>query len=127
MVAIIVLHLYSQVKKSLGTGGSLINLKVKSGDLHRPLPSNSPLAGNKLGKLGSKMGSSLKLVTPPSFVTPYKGGNTTELPPWKKGRHRPMAPQYVRRHFMQQQGRHRSVAPLYAVPLLGLRFSNSSI
>jgi len=37
-----------KVKKSLGTGGSLINLKVKS-------------AGHKLGKLGNKMGSSLKL------------------------------------------------------------------
>ena len=36
--------------------------------------------------------------------TPHKGGNTIELPPWKKGWHRPMAPQYARHHFMQQQG-----------------------
>ena len=39
-----------------------------------------------------------------SAPNPHKGGNTIELPPWKKGWHRPMAPQYARRHFMQQQG-----------------------
>ena len=34
-------------------------------------------------------------------TTPHKGGNTIELPPWKKGWHRPMAPQYARPHFMR--------------------------
>ena len=33
--------------------------------------------------------------------TPHKGGNTIELPPWKKGWHRPVAPQYARPHFMR--------------------------
>ena len=69
------------MKKSLGTGGSLINLKVKSGRTNLQLGklicisklyfstlfSNafpncvSHPAGHKLGKLGNKMGSSLKL------------------------------------------------------------------
>ena len=33
--------------------------------------------------------------------TPHKGGNTVELPPWKKGWHRPVAPQYARPDFMR--------------------------
>ena len=39
----------------------------------------------------------------PDYPTPHKGGNTIELPPWKKGWHRPVAPQYVRPHFMQRR------------------------
>ena len=35
------------------------------------------------------------------FPTPHKEGNTVELPPWKKGWHRPMAPQYAMPHFMR--------------------------
>ena len=36
-----------------------------------------------------------------SAPTPHKGGNTVELPPWKKGWHRPVAPQYARPDFMR--------------------------
>ena len=38
------------------------------------------------------------------WPNPSQGGNTIDLPPWKKGWHRSMAPQYARRHFIQQQG-----------------------
>ena len=37
----------------------------------------------------------------PPIPTPHKGGNTLELPPWKKGWHRPVTPQYAMPHFMR--------------------------
>ena len=48
--------------------------------------------------------------------------DTKDVPSGKRGWHRPVAPEYAWRHFMQQPAaireRHMYVAPLYAVPLL---------
>ena len=61
----------------------------------------SPRSSTWRGGVGGARGEGVEGERGEGVATPHKGGNTIELPPWKKGWHRPVAPQYARPHFME--------------------------